>query len=151
MSAHPAVRFVAPIVVAIVLGPLAAGLGVCLFAIGNSILNPNALLALSDVVALSWIYILFAYLIGWPIALLAGVLVALWMLRRPPSALIANAAAVIAAVAFMALAATGMLGPAQEINGRSNFLFALVAAVFAANACWFLMRCFARPTPALAS
>ena len=72
------------------------------------------------------------------------------MIRRPPSALVVNAAAVIATIVFMAVAATGILGPVEETNGRSNLLFMLVGAVFAANVCWFVMRRFLRTAPAAA-
>jgi hypothetical protein len=88
-------------------------------------------------------YVIMAYFIGWPIALIAGLLVSLWMMRRPPSALAVNGAAVIATTVFMGVGALGLLGPVEETNGRSNFLFTLALAVVAANVCWLLMRRFA--------
>jgi hypothetical protein len=136
-----------PIVVAVVLGPLIAGLAVSLFAAANNMLEPDVALPLSDMFGLFAGYIIFAYILGGVIALIAGVLVGLWMIWRPPSALVANAAAVIATAAFMGVGATGVLGPVQETNGRSNFLFTLVFAVIAANVCWLLLRRFA-PTAA---
>jgi len=136
-------RLLAPIVVALVLGPLVAALAVWLFAIALDLFGPAASLSLADAGGLLVFYVIMAYFIGWPIALLAGVLVSLWMIRRSPSALAVNAAAVIATGVFMAVAATGVLGPVEETNGRSNFWFTLVLAVVAANICWLLMQRFA--------
>lgn len=143
MSVHRAVTLLAPIVVAVVLGPLVAGLAVGLFAIASYLFDPLASFSLSDDGALLVFDIVLAYYIGWPIALLAGILVSLWMMRSPPSALAVNAAAVLATAGFMGVAATGVLGAVEQFNGRSNFLFTLVAALVAANVCWLLMRRFA--------
>jgi hypothetical protein len=148
MKAHRVVRFLIPILVAVVLGPLVAGLAVSLFAAANNVFGDTAgALSLLDLFALSGVYILFAYILGGVIALIAGLLVAVWMIWRPPSALVANAAAVAATALFMSVGATGTLGPVLETDGRSNFLFTLLLAVIAANACWLLMRRFA-PTAA---
>jgi len=144
MSAHRAVTLLAPLVVAVVLGPLVAGIAVGLFAIASDLFDPAASFALSDDGVVLVFDVVFAYYIGWPIALLAGVLVSLWMMRGPPSALVVNAAAAIATAGFMAVAVAGVLGPVEENNGRSNFLFTLVVALVAANGCWLLMRRFAR-------
>jgi hypothetical protein len=143
MSAYRVVTLLAPIVVAVILGPLVAGLAIGLFAIALELFDPLASLSFSDDGFLVGFDIVMAYYIGWPIALLAGVLVSLCMMRRPPSALAVNAAAVIATAAFMGIAALGVLGAVEQFNGRSNFLFTLVAALVAANGCWLLMRRFA--------
>lgn len=143
MTARSAVQMLAPIVIAAVLGPLVAGLAVWLFAVANSSFDPTLSSSLADWWGLLVFYVIMAYFIGWPIAVLAGVLVSLWMIRKPPSLLAVNAAAVIATALFMAIAALGVLGPVEETNGRSNFLFTLVAAVVAANVCWLLLRPFA--------
>jgi len=90
------------------------------------------------------INIVFAYLLGARIALLAGLLVSVWMIWHPPSALVVVAAAVIATIIFMGVAATGVLGPVEEYNGRSNFLLTLVLAIIASVVCWLLTRRFAR-------
>jgi hypothetical protein len=144
MSARRVVHLLAPIVVAAVLGPLVVGLAVWLFALGRSLFDPIELLPLADWWGLLVFYVIMTYFIGGPIALLSGVLVSLWMIRRLPSALIVNAAAVIATAVFMGVAALGVLGPVEETNGRSNFWFTLVFAVVAANVCWLLLRRFAR-------
>ena len=144
MSARRVMTLLAPIVVAVVIGPLVAGIAVGLFAIASDLFGPVASYSLSDDSVVIGFDVIFAYFIGWPIALLAGLLVSLWMMRSPPSALVVNAAAVMATVGFMGVAATGVLGPVEENNGRSNLLFTLVAAVVAANGCWFLMRPLAR-------
>jgi hypothetical protein len=143
MNARNAVRLLAPIVIAVVLGPSVAGLAVWLFATGLGLFDSTGLLPFADWLGLLFFYVIFAYFIGWPIALLAGLLVSVWMARHPPNALVVNAAAVIATAIFMGVAALGVLGPVEETNGRSNFLFALVAAVVAANVCWLLTRRFA--------
>jgi hypothetical protein len=143
MNAHRAVQLLAPIVVAAVLGPLVAGFAVWLFALVSGLFDPTRLLLLADWLALLYFYVVMAYFIGGPIALLAGVLVSLWIMRGPPSALVVNAAAVVATAAFMAVAALGVLGPVEQTNGRSNFWFTLVFAVVAANGCWLLLRRFA--------
>jgi hypothetical protein len=144
MSAHRVVRLLGPIMVALVLGPLVAGVAVGLFAIVSSLFDPLGSLSLSDDGVVLVFDVVLAYYIGWPIALLAGLLVSLWMMRSPPSALVVNAAAVIATALFMGVAALGVLGAVEQFNGRSNFLFTLVAAIVAANVCWLLMRRFAR-------
>jgi hypothetical protein len=149
MNAHPAVRFLAPIVIAVVVGPLAVSLTYWLLDLASNVfhlLDPDSPVTLADFWGFLVFLVIMAYVIGGPIAVLAGLLVSLWMIRRPPSALVVNAAAVIATVIFMAVAATGVLGPVERTNGRSNFLFMLVAAVFAANVCWFVLRRLLRAT-----
>jgi len=133
------VRLLAPIVIAVVLGPLIAGLAVTLFAVVHSVLYDTGGLSLADLKELAVFYIIFAYVIGGAIALLAGILVSIWMIWYPPGAIVANAAAVIATVVYMGIGALGVLWPVD-----SSFLFTLVFAVIAANGCWLLMRRFAR-------
>jgi len=143
MTSHPMtkkiVRLLAPIVIAVVLGPLIAGLAVTLFAVVHSVLYDTGGLSLADLKELAVFYIIFAYVIGGAIALLAGILVSIWMIWYPPGAIVANAAAVIATVVYMGIGALGVLWPVD-----SSFLFTLVFAVIAANGCWLLMRRFAR-------
>ena len=143
MIVHRAMTLLAPIAVAVILGPLVAGLAVGLFAIVSYLFDPLASFSFSDDGVLLGLDVVFAYFIGWPIALLAGILISLWMTRNSPNALVVNAAAVAATGIFMGVAATGVLGPVEETNGRSNFLFTMVAAIVAANVCWLLMRRFA--------
>jgi hypothetical protein len=153
MNAHPAVRFLVPIVVAAVLGPLAVSITFWLLDLASNVfwlLDPQSGITLADYPGFLVFLVIMSYFIGGPIALLAGLLVSLWTLRRPPSALVVNAAAVIATIVFMGIAATGVLGPVEETNGRSNLFFMLVGAVFAANVCWFVMRRFLRTAPAAA-
>lgn len=142
MSARRVVLLLAPVVIAVVLGPLVAGVAIGIFAAALEMFVTGSL-SLADHADLLLFYSIMAYFIGWPVALLTGLLIALWMIRRSPSALIVNAAAVIATVVFMGVAATGVLGPIEETNGRSNLLFTLAAAVVAANLCWLMMRRFA--------
>jgi hypothetical protein len=58
-------------------------------------------------------YIVFAYLLGWMIALLAGILVAICMISRPPSLIVVIAAALIATAVYLGLGALGLLGPVK--------------------------------------
>jgi hypothetical protein len=138
MNARPAIRFLAPIAVATLLGPLTVSVALWFASAASDLLN-GTWSSFADAGGLFVFLIIMTYFISWPIALLAGLLMSLWMIRRPPSMLVVNAAAVIATTIFMAVAASGVLGPVEENNGRSNFWFTLVAAVFAANVCWFLM------------
>ena len=145
MNVHPAFRFLMPIVIAVVLGPLVAGLAVCLLALVTNIsdrFSGIGSLALSDFPGLFLAYVTFAYVIGAPIALLAGLFVSLWMIRRVPNVLVVTVAAVLATGLFIGVAALGLLGPVQETNGRSNLLFTLVFAVIGALGCWLLIRRF---------
>jgi hypothetical protein len=143
MNAHRAVTLLAPVVVAVGLGPLVVSIGLWLVNTASGLLDAESSLSLADYRGALVFVVILTYFIGWPIALLAGVLVSLWMIRRPPSALAVNAAAVIATVAFMGVSALGVFGPVEQFNGRSNLLFTLVAALVAANVCWLLMRRFA--------
>jgi hypothetical protein len=154
MNSHRVAQLLAPIVVAGVLGPLSVSVGIWLADLASNVFrlaDPASPVVLADYPGFLVFLVIMTYVIGGPIALLAGLLVSLWMIRRPPTALVVNAAAVIATVLFMAVAATGVLGPVEETNGRSNLFFTLVAAVFAANVCWFVMRRFVRPAPAPAT
>ena len=147
-----AVRFVVPILVAAVPGPLIAGIAVWLFVVASDLFDPASSLAgeggLLSVLAgeggLLFVFVGFAYLIGGPIALLAGVLLSLWMIWRPPSAVAANAAAVIATVIWLGTAEGGFPSLVEEAQGRGSLLFTLALAVFAANVCWFSLRRFVR-------
>src|SRR5476651_1365696 len=65
------VRFLIPIVIAVVLGPLIAGLAVCLLAIGTSIFDHTGSLPIADLFPMFGVYIVFAYLNGGVVALLA--------------------------------------------------------------------------------
>ena len=142
------IRLLLPIVIAIVLGPLFAGLAVCLFTAAIAIFNQTDGLGMVEtiqvLVSMFAFYIAVAYMAGWQIALLAGVLVSIWMIRRPPTAFVAIAAAVIATSGYMAIGAVGILGPEELTNARSNYWFTLVLAVIAATGCWLLTRRFVR-------
>jgi hypothetical protein len=139
------VRLLMPVGVAVVLGPLIAGLAVGLLAIAVNLFDRTAAMPWADVVTLCGFYVVFAYVIGAPVALLAGALVSLWMIRRPPTAVVVIAAAVVATGVYMGVGALGYLGPVEFNNARNNFLFTLALAVIAAFGCWLLTRRFARP------
>lgn len=140
-------QFLLPVVVAIGFGPLMAGLGVSLVAIATSLLDPAKTLRITESWPMFGVYIGFAYLVGAPIALMAGILVSVWMIWRPPSLMVAIAAAIVATSCYAAVAALGVLGPVEQTNARSNFLFTIVIAAIAAAACWLLIRRFADNFP----
>jgi hypothetical protein len=81
---------------------------------------------------------------GGAIALLAGILAALWMISRPPSLIVVVAAAMIATAVYLGLGALGLLGPVEFTNARGNFLPIFALAVIAATGCWLLTRRFAK-------
>jgi hypothetical protein len=137
------VRFLMPIVIAVVLGPLIAGLAVGLAAVVTNVFD-YAAVPMADVLKMSGFYIVFSYFIGGPVAILAGLLVSIWMISRPPSFFVVIGAAVIATTIFMGVAALGFLGVIEYTNARSNFLSTLVLAIIAAAGCWLLTRRFAR-------
>jgi len=138
------VRFLMPVAVAIVLGPLIAGIAVSVLAITSAVLDRTAAVSIVDLFKMSIVYISFAYIAGSMIALLTGLLISLWMLRRQPNLPVVIAAAAIATAAYMGVAALGIFGPAEYTNSRSNFLFTLVCAVIAATVCWPLVKRFAK-------
>ncbi len=142
------VRFLMPIVIAVLLGPLIAGLAVCLLAVGTNIFDRTGSLPITDLLPMFGFYIVFAYLHGGVIALLAGILVSIWMTWRPPNAIVAIAAAMIATVGYLGVGALGFLGLAEWSNARSNFLLTLVLAVIAADGCWLLTRPFVKASRA---
>ena len=137
------VRFLMPIIIAVVLGPLIAGLAVGLLAVVTGGFAHSAE-PIADVFKMSGVYIFFSYYIGGPVAFLAGLFVSIWMISRPPSLLVVIGAAVLATILFMGVAALGILGPVWDTHAHSNFLFTLVLAIIAAAGCWLLTRRFAR-------
>ena len=137
-------RQLMPIVIALALGPLIAGLAVWVFSLANELFVQSGPPTASELLPMLPVYLAFAYVIGWPIALLAGLLVSVWMIWRQPNVLVAIGAAVLATAGFMGVGATGFLGPVEYTNARSNFPFTLVLAVIAAAGCWLLTRRFAK-------
>jgi hypothetical protein len=130
-----------PIVVAVGLGPLVAGLIVSLLAVSTSLFHQTGELPIVDLLGLCGVYIIFAYVEGGIVALLAGLLVSMWMVWRPASLVVAVAAA-LASVGLLRLAAEiGMLGASGDLM-RTNLGLMLVLAVTAAGVCWFLTRRF---------
>jgi hypothetical protein len=137
------VRLLMPVVVAVALGPLIAGLAVCVLAIVSNLFNPIGSLPIADLFPMFGVYIIFAYMLGSQIALLAGILVSLWMISRPPDLIVVVAAALLATAVFLGLSALGVLGLAELTNARANFLLIPALAVIAAIGCWLLTRRFA--------
>jgi hypothetical protein len=138
------IRLLMPIVIAGVLGPLIAGLIFCLLAVSTSLFDQAGGTPLADLLPMFAVYIGFAYLEGGAIALLAGALVSLWMIWRPPGFLVAIAAAIIAVVIFRLAADSEPLGPIGGGMVRNNLALALALGVIAAGICWLLTRRFIR-------
>ena len=136
-------RFLVPILIAAILGPLIAGLALCAFVVLTSLFDHTA--SMIDALSMARFYVIFAYVIGGPIALLAGLLISIWMIWRSPNATVVVGAAVVATMVYLGVGALGILGPVQYTNAHSNFLFTMVFAVVAAMGCWLLTRRYARP------
>jgi hypothetical protein len=134
-------RFSLPIVIAGVVGPLFAGLAVCLYAAAQFVVatDPGPIAGL---LGLCVLYMMFAYVLGWPIALLAGVLMSMWMMFRAP-VLIGVIVATVAAVGFLWLAAAAdFMGPLPNL-AYGMLTLTLAVSVVAAIACWLITLPFA--------
>jgi hypothetical protein len=138
------VGFLMPIVIAVVLGPLIAGLIFCVVAIVTSIFDAAGATPVADLFVMFGFYIMFAYLAGAPIALLAGLLVSIWMIRRPPGLLVAVAAAIAAVGVFRLTAEIDPMSWGAVSSVRNNLVLTLVLAVAAAAVSWLLTRRFAK-------
>ncbi len=136
-------RLLIPVVVAVVLGPLIGGLAVCVLALASNLVDQTGSLPVIDLFTMFGFYIVFAYISGGAIALLAGILVSIWMISRPPSLIVVVAAAVLATAVYLGLGALGLLGPIEFTNARANVLLIFPLAMIAAVGCWLLTRRFA--------
>jgi hypothetical protein len=132
-----------PIVVAVVLGPLIAGLAVCVLATVSNLLDLADSLPVVDLFKMFGFFIVFAYISGVGIALLAGILVSIWMMSRPPSLIVVIAAALLATAIYLGLSALGLLKPVEITSARADFLVIFAVAMIAAIGCWLLTRRFA--------
>ena len=135
-------RHVMPVVIAVGLGPLIAGLAVTIYAVGVNLSDNTGSLPLTDLLKMASFYLIFAYFLGGPIAFLAGLLVSIWMIWRQPNAIAVVSAAMIATCVYMGIGALGALGLAEMTNARSNFVFTLALAAVAAVGAWILTRRF---------
>jgi len=130
-----------PIITAVILGPLVAGLIVCLLAVSAHFFDHSGE-TIVDLVAVLWIYLVFAYVEGSPVALVAGLLVSIWMIWRPPG-LMAVIGAAIAAIALCYVADRfGMFNPVGGPLVSNNLGIMLVFAIIVAGVCWLLTRRF---------
>jgi hypothetical protein len=131
-------RLSMPILVAGVLGPLFGGLAVCLYAAAQYVVatDPGPIAGLLGLGAL---YMLFAYVLGWPIAVLAGLLVSIWMIFRVPGIVAAVTAAVAAVGLLWLAAAADLMGPVPNI-AYGALALTLPVSVVAAIACWLVTR-----------
>jgi hypothetical protein len=137
-------RLSTPILVAAVLGPLFAGLAVCLYAAAQFAIatDPGPI---SGLLGLCVLYMMFAYALGWPIAALAGLLMSIWMIFRAPG-IVGAIAATVAAVGLLWLAAAAdIMGPVPNL-AYGMLALTLAVSVVAAIACWLLTRPFASRT-----
>lgn len=111
-------RLLIPVVVAVVLGPLIGGLAVCVLALASNLVDQTGSLPVIDLFTMFGFYIVFAYISGGAIALLAGILVSIWMISRPPSLIVVVAAAVLAT----AVELLGSRSRASEVLSRRRAL-----------------------------
>jgi len=133
-------RFLLPIVIAGILGPLVGGIAVCVLVAGQYLAD-WPLGPITDLFGAFVFYVFFAFVLGWPIAVLAGVLMSIWMNFRAPSLVAAIAAAVGAVGLLWFAAATNVLGPFPNL-AYGAFALTLGASVAAAIVCWFAVRPF---------
>jgi hypothetical protein len=139
-------RLLMPIVVAGALGPLVGGLIFCALAVYANFFDQTASLPIADLFTMFGVYIIVAYLEGGMVALLAGALVSIWMIWRPPGFVVVVVAA-IASVGLDRLAAEiGILSPADATMVSDDLVPALAIAAISAGVCWFLTRRFVRTT-----
>jgi hypothetical protein len=135
------VQMLLAVVIAVVLGPTIGAMAAFLVGFGMYAadgywwdLSPGSLLAgLRMLVAL----IIVGYLFAAKIALVAGLLVALWIFWRPPTLGIAVAAALIASCGY------ALISGVDTMFKRDAFV-TIAASVIAAAGCWFLTRRFVR-------
>jgi len=134
-------RFLMPIVVAVVLGPLVAGLIVCLFALSLYLFGyDNGPIA--ELFSIFWVYITFAYFEGGPVALVAGLLVSIWMIWRQPGLMVVILAAIAAIALCYVVDRFGMFNPIGGPLVSNNLGLMLVLSILAAAICWLLTRRF---------
>ena len=134
-------RFSLPIVIAGVLGPLIGGLAICLFAAGQYVVDKDPG-PIADLFGIFPLYMIFAYVLGWPIAVLAGLLMSIWMIFRAPG-IIGAIVASVAAVGLMWLAAAAdLMGPMPNL-AYGMLAATLAVSVVAAIACWLITLPFA--------
>jgi hypothetical protein len=135
-------RLVMPIVIATTLGPLVGGLLFCLLAVVTALFDQPG--GMDGLFGLFVAYIMFAYLEGVPIALLAGILMSVWMLWRSPGFLAAVAAGLFAVILFRLADEIGLLSPIGGSLVFNNFVLTLVVAAIAGGVCWLLTRRFVK-------
>lgn len=145
MTMSPA-RALLAVAVAVVLGPFMAAVGMWLMMLVATVIDPSGWLpSLKDAIAgtpkIFTILVMGSYRVGSTVALLAGLMVGLWMIRRPPNLLVVLAASVVASLIWL-----GLTEP-QVFRGIGHYedLYVMPpVAAFAGAACWILLRRFAR-------
>ena len=139
-------RLSMPIVIAAVLGPLFGGLAVCLYAAAQFVVatDPGPIAGL---LGLCMLYMMFAYVLGWPIAVLAGALMSVWMIFRAPGVIGAIVATVAAIGLLWLAAAADLMGPLPNL-AYGMLTLTLAVSLVAAIACWLItLRLASRVAP----
>ena len=129
-------RFLAPVAIATVLGPFLAGLLFFLLTLATVVVDGMGGLVITEMLKIFAVYVAFAYMEGAKIAAVAGVLLAVWMVRRPSGLLAANGAALAAVALFRVAAEANVLNEADAGALRNNFVLYILLAAFAASASW---------------
>jgi hypothetical protein len=130
------------VLIAVVLGPLLGGVIVALAGLALSVLDSSCCLwteGLSYGGRLIIFIVAGAYISFTPIALAAGIFVALWILWKPPTLGIVIAAALLASVGHAVLWSNTI-----NVSVLRDDLVIAGASVVASVGCWFLTRRFAR-------
>lgn len=139
-------RSLLAVAAAVLLGPLMAAIGLWLMMLVVTVADPSGFLpSLKDALAgtpnLLTIFIVGSYRVGAAIALIAGLLVAVWMAWRPPNLAVVLAASVAASLIWLAITEPRVF---LGMGARENLFIVPPIAAFAGAACWFLLRRFAR-------
>jgi len=117
-----------------------AGLLVCLAALFTTIFDWTGALHVTDLPVMFGVYIIFSYILGVPIAFLAGLLMSIWMISRPPGFIVAIGSSDISVGLYRLVAEPGFLSPARTFQARANFALIMALAVISAGFCWLLTR-----------
>ena len=140
MLASKPAQMMFAVLIAVVLGPPLGAVAVFLSGFGmyagagySWSLSPEGLASGGRMVLA---LVAVAYIFATPIALAAGIFVALWILWRPPTLGVAVAAALMASLGHAMLGGNGYV--------RRDSLVTVGASVVAAAGCWFLTRRLAR-------
>ena len=136
-------RTLLAIAVLTVIGPLFVSVPVSLSVAAGKMMASSPQMQLIDPLGLLLFGLLIGYVVGWPYALLTGVIVAAWSLWRQPTFFVALTAA-LAANAILYFAAPVLAtwrAPYRSTFEAQDFI---VFSVITVSICWLIFRRMAR-------